>query len=67
LEYRYFYYREAIAVFSRAGRSAKNLVELNAMAFNSCLRMSACVCGKKNILQPKDATVGGYYATGINI
>jgi hypothetical protein len=35
------FYREAIAVFSRASRSAKSFMQLNANAFNCSLRESA--------------------------
>jgi hypothetical protein len=38
-------YREAIAVFSSAGRGAKRKTQLNAKAFSWRLRISASVCG----------------------
>jgi len=39
------FYREAIAVFSSAGRGAKRKIQLNAKAFSWRLRISASVCG----------------------
>ena len=37
-------FREAIAVFARAGRSGKRKTQRNAIAFSCHLRISACTC-----------------------
>jgi hypothetical protein len=38
-------YREAIAVFTRTGRSGKRNKQLYANAFSCHLRTSVCICG----------------------